>query len=138
LREWHQPLALQTRKEWTALLGDLLAVVVLDGEDHKHSWYNLAVAYKKAFEDGHFRPEARRRPVLFVALRSMGQVEHMVEPIVLDFLKPQDRARFEREQSITQYNQLKLLVCQGSFLEQARLEVSIKDFLESKIGCAYG
>jgi hypothetical protein len=138
LREWHQPLELDTKKLWTALLGDFLAVVVLDGEDRKHDWIALERAYKKAFEDQYFRLELRERAVLFVALRSQGEVESGMKSSWIYWPEPRDRERLGDGQSITKPKRLRFYICQGSLLEQARLEMSIKDFMESKMRCING
>jgi len=138
LREWMRPLNVETKQEWTALLGDSIALVVLDGEDRKHPWKELELCYQKAFEDRYFRLEMRERPVLFVALRSQGQVEPVVTPSSFDFAEPQDRGRLGDTQSIAEPERLRFYVCQGSLLEQARREASIKDFLESKMRCVRG
>jgi len=138
LREWHQPLILETRrKEWTALLGDSLAVVVLDGEDHKNDWENLERSYRKAFEDQFFRPEMPERAILFVALRSLGQVEGGVRRSTLDITEAQGHVQLENGQLIDKSNR-RFWICQGSLLEQARLEGSIKNFMESKMRCING
>jgi len=138
LREWKQPLDFGTKKEWTALLGDFLALVVLDGEDRKQNWKTLADAYKKAFEGEYFRPEMRLRPVLLVALRSQGEIESGVNSNWFEFTEPRDRERLRDGPLITEHNRLRFYVCQGSLLEQARTERSIKDFIESKMRCVYG
>ncbi|TKJ35664.1 MAG: hypothetical protein CEE38_13705 [Planctomycetes bacterium B3_Pla] len=138
LREWHQPLDLDTKKLWTALLGDFLAVVVLDGEDRKHDWITLECAYRKAFEDQYFRLELRERVVLFVALRSQGEVESGMKSSWIYWPEPRDRERLGDGQSITKPKRLRFCICQGSLLEQARLEMSIKDFMESKMRCING
>jgi len=135
LREWRQPLTVDTRKEWTALLGDF-ALVVLDGEDSKHYWSTLVSGYRKAFEGRYYRPEMRERAVLLVALRSSGQVEPVVSH--LDFAEPRNRALLENGKSFTEPKRPLFWVCQGSLLEQARIARSIKDFMESKMGCIHG
>ena len=138
LQEWCQPLTLGTRKEWTALLGDFLAVVVLDGENRKYSWKTLECEYQKAFKDQYYRPEMRERGILFIALRSQGQIEPVVSPGWLDFAEPHNRARLGRKRAITEPKRLQFWVCQGGLLEQARQEESIKNFMESKMGCIHG
>jgi hypothetical protein len=138
LREWQQSFDFGTKKELTALLGDLLTVVVLDGEDRKHSWRHLEHAYRKAFEALYFRPEMRQRPVLLVALRSQGEVESGVNSSWIEFTEIRDRGRLGEEKSIAKHERLRFCVCQGSLLEQARLERSIKDFMESKMRCVHG
>jgi hypothetical protein len=136
LREWRQPLNFGTRREWTALLGDFLAVVILDGEDRKRDWMNLQVAYRRAFGDQYFRPEMRQRAVLFIALRSTGQVEPVVSR--LDFSEPDRRDILEEGKPYIEHQRLQFWVCQGSLLEQAKLERSIKDFMENKMGDVHG
>lgn len=138
LREWKQPLDFGTGKEWTALLSDFVALVVLDGEDRKYSWIHLATAYWKAFGDAYFKPETRLRPILIVALRSQGEIESGVDSYRFKITQPRDPARIGAEQLITGANQARFYVCQGSLLEQARLDRSIKDFIEGKMRCIYG
>jgi len=138
LREWHQPLSLDTGREWTALLGDSIAVVVVDGEDHEHYWSTIERTYRKAFADSYFRPQMRERAVLFVALRSKGQVEPGVKRSWLEFALPQNGDRFGDRQATTDHKELSFWICQGNLLEQARLQDSIKDFLEDRMGCVYG
>ena len=138
LQEWMQPLNVQTRQEWTALLGDSLAVVILDGEDRTHDWLVLELAYQKAFGKRYAVPEMRQRTVLFVALRSQGRVEPAVKPSWLDFTVPRDRARLGNRQPVDEHDRLRFYVCQGGLLEEARGKASIKDFLESKMGCVRG
>jgi hypothetical protein len=137
LREWRQPFNFGTRREWTALLGDSLAVVILDGgEDRKNDCMNLQLAYRRTFEDQYFKPEMRQRAVLFIALRSRGQVEPVVSH--LNFAEPRNRDILEDGKPYTEHQRLKFWVCQGSLLEQAKLERSIKDFMENKMGDVHG
>lgn len=137
LREWRQPLTIQTRKEWTAVMGDFLAVVVLDGEN-RSNWKNLEHAYRKSFEDSYFRTEMRERPVLLVALRSQGTIESGVHSSWIDFTELRDHGRLGHRRSTTEHKQLQFCVCQGGLLEQARTEKSIKVFMEHKMGCIHG
>jgi len=138
LREWMQPLGVETRKEWTALLGDSLVVVVVDGENRKRNWGELELAYQKAFGKRYSMPEMRQRTVLFVALRSQGQVEHAVKPSWLDFTVPRDRARLGNRQTVDEHDRLRFYVCQGGLLEEAREKLPVKDYLDSKAGCIRG
>jgi hypothetical protein len=130
LREWHEPLSFETKKEWSALLGDFLAVVVVDGVDHKYYLGDLETDYWRAFGDSYFNAEKRERVVLFVALRSQGQEEPRVRLSKPSFLEPGNRARLGSEQSYAESKQPSIWVCQGSLLAQARRERSIKEFLE--------
>jgi len=75
---------------------------------------------------------------LFVALRSQGQVEPSVTRGWLDFTEPQDRMRLGGKVPVTEPRRLRFWVCQGSLLEQARKEESIKGFLENKMRCIHG
>jgi hypothetical protein len=138
LREWHQPLLLETKKEWTALLGDFLAVVLVDGENHTHYWNNLEMDYWRAFGDSYFKAEMRERAVLFVALRSEGQVEPQVRLSRPSFLEPENRALLGRGKSIAESTQPSFWVCQGNLLAQARQERSIKEFLEERMESVRG
>ena len=129
LREWDQPLALETCGAWTAHLGDSLAVVVLDGLDYEVAWRTLILAYTKKFTDLYYEPEMRKRTVLFVALRSKGRIEPSLKAEWLDFTEPKNRAVLGDDRSITQPKRPQFWVCQGNFLEQAREEKSIKHYL---------
>jgi len=142
LKEWRGSLNLATESNWTALIGDSIAAIIIDGEDGKRDWNFLSTAYVEEFEKVYFRSEMRKRPILFIALRSKGQVESGIKAISPKFTDLQDRGRLEdgkeNEKRYTEHQHLQFFVCQGSLLEQAKLESSIKDFLESKMGAIHG
>ena len=137
LKEWINNITLSTMKPWTALLGNDLAVVVVDGKGNLH-WEVLFDEYCKSYRDQYFRSEMRTRAVLFVALRAAGQVDPSVRAMQNDITEPDDCAIQRIEESIDRPQKERFWVCQGSLLEQARSEKSIRGYLQSKMGCTYG
>lgn len=134
LREWNQPLSLETEKEeWSALLGDFLAVVMVDGKDHECYSGDLETAYWRAFGGSYFKAEMRERAVLLVALRSEGQEESRVRLSKHNFLEPENRARLGSGPTYTESKHPDFWVCQGSLLAQARRERSINEFFQKEM-----
>ena len=137
LREWQHPLELAVRKEWTAAVGDSLAVVLLDGH-YTCPWHTLQHAYWQAFRNHYHRPEMRQRVVLLVALRSDGRQRDPVEQFRPDIAEPRNRASVFGEGRVTEPQQLRIWICQGNLLAEARRQPSIKSYLESTMGCVFG
>ena len=137
LREWKQPFVLQAGEEWTALLGDGLSLVVLDGEGDEHSWEGLVRAYWKAFENHYNRPQMRERPVLIVTLRSRGLPPRAVHRFQLAITEPSNRNRLGSSPSIDEPRRPTFWVCKGDLLDQAKLQESIRDYVAAEMGCIY-
>lgn len=138
LREWMQPLVLQAGEEWTAILGDDLALVILDGEDCRHSPKDLERAYRQAFQGNYNKPQMRKRTVLLVALKSQGRIDPAVIPGELDITEASKRDRLGDSESIDEPQRPRFWVCQGNLLDEAKSRDSIQDYMISQMGCIYG
>jgi len=128
LREWRHSLVLNTKKEWNVLLDDTIAVVIMDGEDRKCDWTKLKREYWKGFENYYFNPDLRKHPILFVALRSQGEVGG----IRSDNCDWTEREHSDGERMFTEPMPINLYVCKGDLLEEAQRANSIKDFMDEK------
>jgi len=129
-----QPVNFETAPHWTALLGESLAVALLDGAE-KEDWTKMEFGYKKRFEGQYYCPDARRKPVLLIALRSRGQVQPLVKLSWLDFTVPQDPNRLGDEDSYAKSTPVRFYVCQSGLFDEARRAPTIKTFLESEMRC---
>lgn len=132
-----QPVNFNISPQWTARLGESFSVVLIDGLNQKYS-DEMEFSYKKRFEGNYYNPETRMKPVLFVALRSRGQVQPRVKLSWLEFTVPKDMNRLGDEDSYTRPAQLWFYVCQGGLFDEARHATIIKDFLESEMRCFLG
>lgn len=130
-----EPVDLQTTRHWTALLGESMTVALLDGADKVHHWQDMEQAYIKEFEGQYHRPEARRKPVLLVALRSRGLVQPLVKRSWSDFTKPTDPNRLGDEDSFAKPTPLRFYVCQDALFEGARQARTITEFLRNEMRC---
>jgi len=133
-----KPVNFETSPQWTALLGEFLALALLDGADRKYSWDEMEVDYRKRFEGQYYRPDTRRKPVLLAMLRSRGLVQPLVKSSSLDFTKPADPNRLDDENSFTKSTPLRFYVCQDTLFEGARQANTIEEFLKSEMGCFVG
>lgn len=134
-----QPVNFQTTPQWTALLGDALAVALLDGEDRQHYCEDMQQKYWEAFAGQYYRPDARRKPVLLAALRSRGLVKPLVKPFSPDYTKPADPNRLGDQDSFAKPIPLRLYVCQDALFEGAkRATTTITEFLKSEMECILG
>ncbi len=127
-----------TSPQWTARLGESLAIAVLDGEDKKYSWARMEDEYIKRFGGQYHRPDARTKPVLLVALRSGGLVRPLVQPRWPDFTKPSGPDRLGDEDSYTKPAEARFYVCQDGLFEGARQGTTIQEFLKSEMRCVLG
>jgi hypothetical protein len=130
-----QPVDFQAAPQWTARLGKILAIALLDGTDKGYSWSEIEEKYWRTFEGEYHRPDARRAPVLLVALRSRGLVEPLVMKISPEFIKPTEPNRLGDEASFAKPTPLRLYICQDALFEGARQEKAIKKFLNDKMRC---
>ncbi|MFH0813016.1 MAG: hypothetical protein V2A69_09285 [Pseudomonadota bacterium] len=133
-----QPVSFETSPQWTALVGEFLALAVLDGADRKYSWDEMEFEYRKTFEGQYFRPDTRRKPVLLAMLRSRGLVQPLVKPSSLEFTKPADPNRLGDENSFTKPSPLQIYVCQDNLFEGARQAPKIEEFLKTEMRCFLG
>jgi hypothetical protein len=130
-----QPVNFETALQWTASLGESLAVALLDGASKRHTWGEIESEYRETFEEQYYRPDSRRRPVLLVALRSGGLVEPLVTQSWLDFTEPRGPNRLGDEDSYTKPMALRFYVCQDALFEGARQAPTITEFLKDKMRC---
>jgi len=130
-----QPVNFDTVLQWTAWLGESLAVVLLDGAEKRHSWDEMVQGYAKTFEGQYYHPDARQKPVLFVALRSIGLVQPLVKPTSPDFTKPTDPNRLGDHDSFAKPTPLRFYVCQDALFEGARQDESMTEFLKREMRC---
>lgn len=128
-----RPVSLVTAPQWTAWLGESLAVALLDGANKKYSCDEMELKYLKMFEAEYYRPEARRIPVLLVALRSRGLVQPLVKPSSADITKPTDPNRLGDQNSFTNATLPRFYVCQDALFDGAREAKSIAEFLKSEM-----
>ena len=117
--------------QWTAVLGSVAAVVVLDGENTS-ACKDLGARYLAQYED--CPHEARSRPLLIVALRSTGRVE----PIVARFQPRTDKSRkkgpFNGPSPIDEAAALRVFLCREDLFQEARRAPSVAGFLTSAMG----
>lgn len=132
-----QMIDLNTMLQWTASVGECFSVVLIDGLNQK-SWEEMQFSYTKKFEGHYYNPDARIKPVLFVALRSRGQVQPPVKPTWFDFTTPRDQNRLSDEDSFTKPLQLRFYICQGGLFDEARRAATIKEYLKSELRCCLG
>lgn len=132
-----QPVNFNISSQWTARLGESFSVVLIDGLNQKFS-DEMEFSYKKRFEENYYNPETRMKPVLFVALRSRGQMQPPVKPTWFDFTIPQDQNRLGDEDSFTKPLQLRFYICQGGLFDEARRAATIKDYLKRELRCCLG
>lgn len=118
---------------WTAVLGQSLAVAMLDGAGKEH-WTDIERVYRKDFVK-RYRVDVRRKPVLLAALRSQGHVKDMVERFSLDITEPTGPNRLGDEDTIAKPIPLRLYVCHDALFEEARHAPVIADFLRSNMRC---
>lgn len=126
-------LEFKTRPYWTAELGGVAAVVVLDGGNEKYC-DNLEQEYLKAFEDAYYASDTRKRPVLFVALRSRGHVQSMVKQDDLDIARPRNWALWGTGDTPFKPFRLKAFLCKQDLFEEARRADSVTEFMREKVG----
>jgi len=127
-----QPVNFETAPQWTALLGESLAVALLDGAGEKR-WTEIEFSYRKKFEEQYYDPDARRKPVLLAALRSRGQLPQRIKASWLEFTVPQEPNRLGDEDSYVKPRPLRFYMCQGGLLDEARQAPKIKEFLENEM-----
>ena len=128
---------LVTEVQWTALLGAALAVAVIDGEDRRHSWMEIALNYHKRFGGEYLRFEARKKPVLLVALRSDGLIREIVKAIPFDITKPTQPNRLGTE-DFTKPIPQRVYVCQDSLFAGARQAPVISEYLKGEMRPIFG
>jgi hypothetical protein len=130
LRERGQ-IEFDTEAQWTAVMGGVAAVVVLDGENASNCG-DLGVRYLAQYED--YPHEARLRPLLIATLRSTGRVE----PIVARFQPRTDKSRkkspFNGPSPIDEAAALRVFLCREDLFQEARRAPSVAGFLTSAMG----
>ena len=132
-----QPVNYNTAPQWTAWLGESMAIALLDGAD-RHHWDKMRLEYMTKFEAQYYRPEARRKPVLLAALRSRGLIEPLVKPTSPDITKPTDPNKLGDDKSYARPAPMRIYVCQDTLFEGARQAERITDFLKEKMRCILG
>lgn len=137
LAEMH-PVNYNTAPQWTALLGENVAVALLDGADKMHSWDGMEAEYIREFEAQYYRPEVRMIPVLLAVLRSRGLVQPLVKLISPDFTKSTDPNKLGDEKSYARATPMRIYVCQDTLFEGARQAKKITVFLKKEMRCIFG
>lgn len=129
-----QPVDFNASPQWTAWLGESIAIAVLDGEDRRRP-DEMELEYRKRFEGQYYHPDSRRKPVLLSALRSRGQVQPLVKPSWLEFTVSEDPNRLGDEDSFAKSAPLRFYICQEGLFDEARQATTIRAFLESEMRC---
>ena len=136
LAEMH-PVNYNTTPQWTASLGESLAVALIDGAD-RHYWDKMTLEYMTKFEAQYYRPEARRKLVLLAVLRSRGLIEPLVKLTSSDITKPTDPNKLGDDKSYARPAPMRIYVCQDTLFEGARQAERITDFLKERMRCILG
>ena len=132
-----QPVNFNALPQWTSRLGESFSVALIDGVNQEN-WAEMELSYRKRFEEYYYNPNARMKPVLFVAMRSRGQVQPLVKLSWIDFTVPQDINIIDDKDSYTRAAPLRFYVCQGGLFDEARRATIIKDFLNNEMRCFLG
>ena len=105
--------------QWTATLGSAVAVVVLDGENASNC-RDLGARYLQQYET--YRPEARSRPVLIVALRSTGRVDPVVERFRPRVDKSRTSGPFTGKSPYDEAAPVRAFLCKDELFQDIRLK----------------
>lgn len=132
-----QPVNYNATPQWTAWLGEKVAVALLDGAGKMH-WEEMEAEYIREFEARYYKPEVRRIPVLLTALRSRGLIEPFVKLTSPSFTKSTDPNKLGDEKSYARPAPIRIYVCQDTLFEGARQAERITDFLKEKMRCILG
>jgi hypothetical protein len=132
-----QPVNYNATPQWTAWLGENVAVTLLDGAGKRY-WEEMEAEYIKKFEARYYKPEVRRIPVLLAALRSRGLIDPFVKLTSPDITKTTDPNKFGDDKSYTKAAPMRIYVCQDTLFEGARQAERIADFLKEKMRCILG
>lgn len=133
-----QPMTFETSPQWTASVDEFFALAVLDGKDRESTWAEMEHEYKKTYEGQYYHPDARRKPILLVMLRSRDLIQPLVIPSSLEYTKPAAPDRLGDENSFTKQSPLRIYVCQDNLFEGARQATKIEDFLRAEMRCFLG
>ena len=123
-------LNLNVPSQWTGQLGDSLPIVIIDGENKRYSWIDIERNYQANFAGLYSGYDARRNPVLIVALRSGGLVDPLIKPISSDINKPENAPN---SNNFTKPTQLRFFICQDNLFEGARQESDIAEYLNDQM-----
>lgn len=135
LAELHE-INFDTEPQWTALLGSLIAIAVLDGADDRNTWATMESKYRKTFETVYFRPDVRKLPLLLVALRSDWQVQPFVNQRFWDFTEPaRPNILGDDKNSFTKPTPMRFYICQNALFRGARQAKRISEYLQSEMRC---
>lgn len=133
-------LEFNTYPSWTAELKETVALIVLDGCNTKHP-KELMNEYLRRYSNVYYRAEYRHKPLLIMALRTVGRLDEAIISCQEDITKSAKETRnriFGTDMSPQEPDVLQIFLCKQDFIQEVRHQNPAENYFVLEMRKVFG